>query len=409
MISVVQSSRLNAQLQLWVLFLLAASLFVMPISSTAKSIFIFLSIGLIVIAPAYRKDLVSTLSQHWCQALLILFFIVLLACVWSPANHYEKISTLKKYVKLLFLPVLVVGFRAPRARQLGMNAFIAAMVVTCLLSMLKAFGLLAYNGADPGQVFNNHIMTGLMMSFAAYLAALLVIRGQGRGRILYAIVTILFSYQILFISPGRTGYVVYVMLMILLIIQHLRWRKAVFALLLGCSLVAISYHQSPTMQLVISKSVSNIRDYNHGQKNNSIGYRMQFHAFAKKLVLIHPWLGNGTGSYSYFFRKDDPVPAWQDVRFSPKAIFEPHSQYWLVAAEFGLLGIIALLYFFGCLLVASLQLRSMRVVGVALLLLFMVGSLSDSLLFYSGTGYFFLLLMALCLGEQQQLLAEKVK
>ena len=79
---------------------------------------------------------------------------------------------------------------------------------------------------------------------------------------------------------------------------------------------------------------------------------------------------------------------------------EPHSQYWLIASEFGLLGCISFVFFLGCLIGASLRLKTLKPLAFAVLLPFIAGCWSDSLLFYSGTGYFFILFMALCLGEQ---------
>jgi O-antigen ligase len=398
--SVMKSPRLNAQLQLCVACLLVASLLAVPISVSAKGVFIGLALGFIVVIPAYRNDLLSMFAEPWCKALLIFFLIVLLACAWSPASAHEKITILNKYNKLFCLPILVVGFRDPRARRFGIYAFIAAMTVTCLLSILKAAGLSAYN--DPtvsGQVFYNYIVTSLMMTMATYLCALLCTRAQGTIRFLYATLALLFSYQILFINEGRTGYLMYALLMILFVVQTCSLRKAVFAVVLGGSLFSLSCYLSPVMHNTVSKTIGNVRDYRQGNKNTSLGFRMQFHSFAKNMFLNHPWIGNGTGSYTHFFREVDPVPSWQDVNVSPKKIFEPHSQYWLVAAEFGLAGVLSLMFFLGSLFVASLRLHAMRAVAVASIVLFMAGSLSDSLLFYSSTGYFFLIFMGMCLGE----------
>lgn len=400
MSSMIKFTQLNTQRQLCVSFLLTAFSFAVPISESARSVFLGLAIALIVLTPSYRKDLISQLSQRWCQALLLFFLIVLLACAWSPASVHQKISVLHKYIKLLFLPVLVIGFRDPRIRRFGLYAFVAAMFVTCLGSMLKASGLLTYHGPNPGDVFRNHIMTGFMMSFATYLTALFFIREHGRVRFLYATLTLLFSYQILFINTGRTGRVVYVLLMLLLMVQSLSWRRVLLALVMSSTLLSVSYYQNPALQSVIDQRVAKVLTYHQEVKNDPIGWRIQFHAYAKKLFLKHPWFGNGTASYNYFFRKEDPVPSWHYGRVSTKQkLFEPHSQYWLVADEFGLLGILALLFFFGSLLVASLQLKSMRMLAIASILAFMIGSLSDSILFYSGTGYFFLLFMGICLGE----------
>jgi O-antigen ligase len=386
----------------WIPFLLAAALFSVPISSTARGVFIGFVLVFVVCTPSYHRDLLSILMRPWCQALLLFFFIILLACAWGPASAHDKVAILKKYSKLLFLPLLAVGFQDPLSRRMGLHAYLLAMLLTCILSIAKGFALLSYHSPDPGQVFHNHIVTGLMMAFAAYIAGWLLIQSSTkRARLFYATLVILFGYQILFINTGRTGYLVYGLLMILLIVQTCPQRKLLFALCLGGAVFMLSYHESATMQVFINQAIDNVRDIQHGNKNNSIGFRMQFHDFAKKLFVQHPWLGNGTGSYSYLFKQDNPIPAWHDVRPSQKNLFEPHSQYWLVAAELGLLGLVALLLLFYRFWVVALRSSSMRGITIALLILFMMGSLSDSLLFYSGTGYFFLLFMAMCLAADE--------
>lgn len=392
----------NIQVQVIVSFLLALTLLAVPISATVKSISISLAAGLMVFISDYRKDLLSVISKPWCQAIILFFAVAVIACAWSPNSMDEKLGMLKQFSKLLFFPFLVVGFRDPIARRYGIHAFLLAMLVTCFLSILKAKGLFDYNGPDPGQIFHNHIMTGFMMAFATYLSALLSIQVKGKWRLFYISLTLLFSYQILFVSTGRTGYVVYLLLMMLLAVQNLSWKKALIAIIVICSLFIISYNKSQPMQFVIRQGIDNIRDYQQGNKNTAIGHRLQFHLFAKDLFLRHPWLGNGTGSYTYLFKKEEPDPDWIAIAFTPKKLFEPHSLYWLFAAEYGIVGLAILLFFFGSLFVTSLQLQSMRTIAMALLLPFIIGNLSDSLLFYSGIGYFFLMFMAMCLGEQHE-------
>ena len=63
------------------------------------------------------------------------------------------------------------------------------------------------------------------------------------------------------------------------------------------------------------------------------------------------------------------------------------------------MGIMSLLALLFSLLKASCELMALRPLALALILSFICGNVSDSLLLYSGSGYFFILLMALCLGE----------
>jgi O-antigen ligase len=382
-------------LQRSVPLLLAATLLVLPISSTGKSICLSLSVIAIVLVPDYRSELIRFFAKEWCKAAILLFCVAVVASLWSPASNYEKMYVIEKYSKLLYLPILVVGFREARTRQMGLHAFLLAMLITCFFSILKFCGYLPTLAIEPDSVFRNHILTSSMVASAAYLSLLFAFRQQGIARLLYGILALLFSYQMLFINGSRTGYIIYLLLMMLFIIQVFSWRQAIFGVFLISTAFAISYSQSVVLKERVNLMVSELIKYKENDdKNTAVGYRLQFHKFAHQLYNRHPLLGNGTSSFRYYFRAENPVPAWAHE------LMEPHSQYWLIAAEFGIFGLAALLFLFLSLIKASWHLDSMRPIAFAILLPFFLGNLSDSLLFYSGSGYLFILFMAMCLGEQ---------
>lgn len=383
-------------IQTWVCLFLTASLFTLPLSSTAKSIVVAMTLSLIVLTPDYRRNIIELIAKPWCQAAVILFAIALVACLWSPATGREKFMGIEKYAKLLYLPILVAGFQEARARQWALYGFLFAMLVTVLISLLIYSGLYSHGGTEANSVFRNHIMTGYMMAFAAYLSSFLAMQQHGKMRILHGVFALIFTYFVLFINNGRTGYVIFVLLMLLFLFQTFAWRKALIGMLAGGALILAAFCISPVMQDAIKRAVDDCQQYSHVDKNTSIGYRLQFHDYAYELFKRHPIIGNGTTSFKHLFHTEDPIPARKTN------LLEPHSQYWLVASEFGTIGCLALAFFFGSLLIASWRLETLRPLALAILLPFLLGSLSDSLLFYSGTGYFFILFMALCLGEQQK-------
>lgn len=387
------STSAKLPLQRFLPFLLALTLLVLPLSSSAKSICLSLSLLTIIAIPTYRADLRTLFSANWVRAAFALFCIALIACLWSPANFSDKLFVVEKYSKLLYLPVLVVGFQRASTRQLSLHAFLVAMIITCVLSILKFHGFLQAFNFDPDHVFRNHIMTGFMVAFAAYLSFLFGYRQGGFVRLAYGVLGLMFTYQVLFISGGRTGYVIYLLLMMLLVLQLCSWRQAILGLALVLALFGTAYMASPVMKMRVDAIAQQINGYQHNEKDTDLGLRLQFHDFAYKLFRQHPFIGNGSASFTHHFEIEKPVSSWV------WRLWEPHSQYWLVAAEFGLLGVVVLLFFFVSLIQVSWHLNKMRVIAFAMLVPFMIGNLSDSLLFYSGSGYFFLLFMALCLGE----------
>lgn len=381
-------------------FCISALFFVTPLSSSLKSIFLGLSVALVILTPSYRQSLTNLFINKNFLSVILLIIIAALSCLWSPASAAEKSLVFEKWSKLLYLPCLVVALNTPKLRTTAINAFLSAMLITCLCSIFLKItdpdltGKITIDG-----VFRNHIMTSIMMSFAAYLSGLAFLNAKNLPRILYLLTTILTSAQILFVNESRTGYVIYALLIALLIIQNTSPRKAIFGIISIAAVFAASCYLSPALleriQLVHTEWSTFQKD-----KNTSIGFRMQFHNFAEKLFKERPITGNGTGSFTYKFRTEDPVPAWTHNDTHSGRLLEPHSQYWLIAAEFGGIGLLAFIFFYAELAYRTYNLDKMRPIALALFIILAFGNLTDSLLFYSGSGYFFILFFALAFSEK---------
>lgn len=384
----------NDAMQKYASFLLILTLLVLPLSSTAKSVCFSLAISSILLTPSYRADLIKVFQTPWCRAGLILFLIALIACLWSPADWTDKKFSIGKYSKLLFLPLLAVGFQEAKTRNWGLHAFLTAMLITSLLSIFKYHGYLELFNFDPDKVFRNHIITGFLGAFAVYLFFLFAHRSkQFSSKAIYLLLGLIESYHVLFVNGGRTGYLIYFVVISILVLQLCSWKIACLSLILIPFGLTAVYFYSPVMNQRLNAIWQEAQTYQQEKKDTDLGYRLQFHQYAYSLFKQSPLLGNGTGSFTYYYEQEKPVPSWS------WKLIEPHSQYWLVASEFGLLGLFFLFVFFWQLIGASFQLDQTKAIAFALLIPFFIGNLSDSLLFYSGPGYFFILLIALCMGE----------
>ena len=371
---------------LFVLFM-----FFIPISPTLKSIFFGCAVGAILLTPHYSQYIPHAFSSLWGGAALALLVFSVIACLWSPAPFSMQLTVVGKYAKLIYLPVLAVAFIHPKIRNLTLNSYLAAMLLTCIISILKALNILT--PGDPGEVFYNHIITGFMMAFAAYIASLYVFKYKGWARAGYLFLVVLMSYQVLFINTGRTGYVVYFILMAFLIMQKLSIKMALVGVLLFSSLVALVYHESPIMHSRVHDLISDIKALKHNNQNTSLGYRIQFHNYAESLWNKHPIIGIGTGGFKYSFSQDNPVPSWG------KELTDPHSQYWMTLSEQGIIGLILLMIFLGSLFITSFQLTETKPIILGILISFCIGSFSDTILCYSTAGYLLVVMSALCFGE----------
>jgi O-antigen ligase len=235
----------------WVTLLLTALLFFDPISKSAKSILLGMLSITIILTPSYRQALLALMKETWFKALVLLLLFAVISCIWSPASLKEQIAILRKYDKFIFLPILVVGFRQTRLSHSGIYAFLLAMLCVCILSIGKKQGMLHFGSSDPGHVFLNHIITGIMMSYAAYLAALFFVKEKRPSRYGWALLSLLFSYQIIFVSTGRTGYFLYCLLMVLLVFQFSTWRQLLIRLSAFMIIFTAVSLQSQTIKIKI--------------------------------------------------------------------------------------------------------------------------------------------------------------
>lgn len=389
---ITKSLNISIMITVW----LTLTAFAIPISVTLKGIGLALAALSIVI---YQyKQLVGLLRQPWLLATMALYIVIVLGCFYgTDVEAASKWNLVHKYTKLLLLPIFALGFQSAQNRVYALHAYLFAMCITVLCSVGREFGYLQNFAAaklfqnDFGAIFYNHIITGYFIAIASYIAAIFAWRSFGWRRILYCSMVCVYSYHLLFMNPGRTGYLLFSILLCMLCAPFLRRAPVKWASILFC--LSIIMFQSPLIRHGLGQVVDDTRHYLHGDKNTSVGFRLQFHNFAEKLFFKQPWLGLGTGSFSYYFHKDNPVPAWGD------SLFEPHGEYWLFAAEHGMMGLSMLLIFILTLFANILRQTSMRLISLGVFVTFFLVCFSEGMLLLSVPGYFFIFFIAMGIGE----------
>jgi O-antigen ligase len=290
--------------------------------------------------------------------------------------------------------MLVIAFKNKQTRNAAFYAFLLAMLITCGISLLKFLNLISFKKVnDAGDLFHNHITTGYFMAFAAFIAAFFSLKAQGFAKFFFIGLTLLFSFHVLFINPARTGYLVFSILTILFIMQFISWRNLPIYILVILPLTLISLYQIPLLRYRTALVFQDYQNFKAGNKNTSIGYRLQFSQYANKLFHINPIFGLGTASFSHYFAKEQPIPSWR------KKLLDPHNQYWLMAVEFGIAGFFAFLYFLLAIFLAVDKKHTNYFILLGLISTFLIANCIDSFFLYSSTGYFFILFAALALGE----------
>lgn len=373
-------------------------IFFVPTSPTFKSIFLVLALIAVACNEDLRGAFFSALRLPVVYCSIALFLLFLVSCLWSPADLKQQGQMLDKYSKLLVFPVLVAGFYHKKTRQWAQVAFLCAMFLTSLIAIAQKFGWLNLHGTglvDPGFVFHSHIMTGFMLAYASYCSFWAFFKKElPLSPWIYLVLALLFTYVVFFVNVGRTGYFIYFLLALLFCIQCFSIKQSLIAVLVCLTGFSLMYSvQGSLMRKNINLLYSSYEQYSENQKSTSLGYRMQFHSFALKLFKQQPLWGHGLGSFPFLYEQDRPVKDWR------ADLLEPHSEYWLVAVQQGVLGLLFLSLFFLSFFFCSKYLSESLPQLVGITLAFMLGCISDSLLLYGGSGYFFLSFAAVYFGE----------
>lgn len=306
--------------------------FSIPISTALTNILCPLALLLILAEKPHKEKFHGLLHHPVASIALLLFAVMLLGFSYTSVSWSDAGLMLDKYRELLYIPLFIIIFRDDKTRQWGLYAFLSAMGLTLFLSYLMAL-----TGWDLGKgtpetpfVFKNYITQSLLMALATYLVAVQVWK-ENRWTGLRSVVVALAIYNILFMSEGRTGYLVLFCLILLFSYQVYQLRGLFIGSVILIIISFFIYIHSDVVQNRVNKLSENLRNYQQGETETSVGLRLEFYQNSLVLIAKNPLLGTGTGSFSYEYQK---LAQPQGIHFTTN----PHNEYLMIAAQWGLIG-----------------------------------------------------------------------
>ena len=380
------------------LLLLAA--FSVPFSTALTNVFIGLTLLAFLLALAMTPALARPLRSPPALLALALLGMVFLGSLWTIAPPEDLNNALRKYTKLLVLPVaLCLCWRAPTLPARVLRWSLAGCVVlatSVYLTVLHAMptsdlGWWRVGNASDPFVFRNHITIGILLSFAASASFLFAsYRGDTRMRIAAVAAGIYFAMPIL-IGNGRTGYVG--LFLGLFTLYFLRGRVT----LLGTTLVAAAmsllfagvYVLSPNLQSRTDALVTEVSQKIEASPN---GVRMSYMRVGALAVAERPLFGHGTGSFATLYHPE-AKRIWHGIMEVDHIRNQPHSEPLLLTVQLGLAGLALYVALLVALARAALARHDLITDAFALLLVvYGVTSLFNSLLWDPTEAYWFLTL-----------------
>lgn len=370
--------------------------FVVPISTFATHVVLFSLIASWFLAGSLKEKIQFILNHPVARLALLLFGIFIIGALYSKASNANSIGILGKMGKLLYIPFLLPIMKEEKWRRAALLAFLSAMLLTLGLSLLKMYsGISIFTNArfTATCVFRDHIFTNLMMAFASFMIGhLLLNQTNFLIRIGLCILLMGLVFYILFMSVGRSGYVVFSILCLLWGLQRSSLKGLGVGLLVLGILLSFTYFNSIAFQERVLSVMQDVEQYKIGNSETSVGERLEFLNQTWHLSKQRLWFGYGTGSFKEVYQNHAATHHLISSR-------NPHNEYVNILFQAGLFGLTAFVGFFFFLFKWSFALpRPEKWFAQGVILAMATGCLANSWLMDFTSGYFFVMIIAFCFG-----------
>lgn len=326
--------------------------FALPLSTSAGSILAVLLLLSWILSGDIQYKLKEILHNPVAIAVLLFLALHIIGLLWSD-DVGLGLKILKKQWKLLLFPVLLSVVKKEHVKYY-ITAFALAITLIACKAYLVLFGFVTL---PPSSVFitegTSHVTFSPMLALVCYIILQnLLFTSNNTSTKFLKIALLVFLSVTMFITVGRTGQIAFFLLLTVSIFQYfyrLSKAKLAIGILLIPIIISATYALSPTFKGRADQALDEMKNHK-SYAITSVGLRVWFvqnslHLFQENIIK-----GVGTGDFSSEYAKinqlNSPILPTTD---------NPHNQYILIAAQFGIIGLITLLSIFFWQIVMSLK------------------------------------------------------
>jgi hypothetical protein len=295
-------------------------------------------------------------------------------------------------------------YEKTRLKLLTYRSFLAGAIAAFSIGALNILGIL-----DLASVFHKmpespafpvffHIYGGIFLAFACFVAAQLSLEDK-KFRWIYVLCWAIISFDVLFMSISRTGYILYFALMMVFLMQKCSFKQVLAGMISLFILFVLAFTLSSQFHFKVVQDMVGIRTFHSGQiYENSAGVRLDYAAKSYQLWKEKPFFGYGTGGFAKAYISVGGISAGGNTLSSPvDPQISPENTFYFIAVEHGLLGLLLLLAMLYIQWQGSFKLTEIidRHIAQALVISFILASFSAPMLLDESPRLFFVFFSSL--------------
>jgi O-antigen ligase len=359
---------------------------------------------LVLISGTWQQDWRVILKERTVIVGLSLALLFTLGVLYSQGSWHYSLQNWSKYLKIFYLLFFIPLFTQKKMRIQAVYLLIAGVMISEVFTYLHYFGVLTLN-FPPSKHWlfvHNDIDAAFIVSFTAFLLANLVLMSK-KYRWLFLFCFLVCSIDILFLNQERTGYLIYLALMGLFLFQRLGVRGLLAAAVSVPLLFSGLYLGCHQFNDRINQIITNVVDYQKGNKETSIGLRLTFAEYSFKVIRHNLIFGAGTGSFFEVYRAMNGPKIDSETRPT-----HPHNEYIAMLFQLGLIGLIVFIYWLYLQLAVSFTLPSFEKYNFqGLILGFSLLSICHASLLVNPAGGCYILFFAVFLAAKFKLTGDQ--
>jgi len=364
--------------------LCVATGFTIPISTSLTSILCLGALACWLISGQYLVSYELLKKYRVVTASVMLIGFLGIGLFYTSESFPIAFRNFSKYRQFILIPIYASFFLDPKMRKRGIQLFELAMILTLIGSLICWLASIDSSGHLLDRaIFKNRITQNILMAFLVYLSAWKFLE-KPRQRWPYALLSLIATFNIIAVVPGRSGYLALGILVFVLMYQKLGYKGIVPAFLCVGAVGLLAYNQSDTFQGRINQVITEIREYRTSQyRRSGVNLRIEFYENSLHLAKANPIIGSGTGSFKLMYHQlaheNGQIPT-----------SNPHNEYVMLLVQNGVIGISLFLYFFWASWRSTRFLTGLdRSLGQAVIAVYLVGCMVNSLMLDTTEGLLF--------------------
>jgi len=398
----------------WARWMLLAMAVVIPFSTALTNICFGLLLLFWLASGRFTEKLRVLRASKAAVMSGLIFLWIGAATVYSEAPQQQTVPYWLGYHKWLLIPLAITLVTDERWRLRILIAFAVSATLMLAASLaIAAYPLPFLSSAQLqeraqfatqniyGMVRGDPTAQSLVFLVAAALVlhlATQLARPRSPAHFALRALAAIFLLDILYLSGGRTGFVLCLVVLPMLAWQLLPRRGALFAIVvLACAipLVWMSSAHLRTRTVSVVEEVQRSDAGEHASMDNSTGLRLSFYRNGLALIRERPLFGYGAGSIETVYRQ------LLDRQANPAdvATANLHNEYLNITVQFGLAGLLVFLAWITshwiCAQAMQMPWRPLAYVTIAA---FAVGSLANSLFSSALEGHLYALIIGVLLA-----------